>query len=85
MIIINNNNNNLFIVLNSQEFRRRLFKCPAAQLGHRWTSYNNVYSIVFFRVAKDLATEPFQWLDLASGMSCRGGSDTVLVSPPSRH
>ena len=38
-----------------------------------------------FNVNK-FATEPFQWLDLASGMSCRGGSDTVLVSPPSsRH
>ena len=34
----------------------------------------------------NLTTEPFQWLELASGMSCRVGSDTVQVSPPSsRH
>ena len=56
---------------------------PTWSWNRQWT-LSNCISLCLNWI--NLATEPFQWLDPASGRSCRGGSDAVLVSPPSsRH
>ena len=58
---------------------------PQAQHDHEiGNGHSNYISLRFMWI--NLATEPFQLLDVASGMSCRGGSDILLVWPPSsRH
>ena len=61
------------------------YACPMPNMtwDRQWT-LSNWISLRLSWI--NLDTEPFQWLDLASGMSCRRGSDTVLLSPPSsRH
>ena len=64
-------------------FRSILAPSPTWPWDRQWT-LSNCISLCF--TWRNLATEPFQWLDVPSGMNCRGVSDTVLVSPDSsRH
>ena len=61
-------------------FRSMLDPSPTWPWYQQWT-LSNWFSLRL--TCRNLATEPFQWLDLPSGMSCCGGSDTILMSPHS--